>query len=112
MFFKKFPEGAYQVSWDDTTITCTSPSGDVQSVPWRDLQSVAIRTTDAGPFVADVFWILQGSESTCTIPQGARGESELLRRLQELPDFNSEAVIAAMSSTDNAEFLCWSRKEP
>ena len=125
MFFKRFfaalrerrqqalfPEGAYHVSWDDTTLTCTTPSGDVQSVAWQDLQSVVIRTTDQGPLVADVFWILQGSGSTCVIPQGAQGEPELLRRLQELPDFDSEAVIASMSSTDNAEFLCWTLKTP
>ena len=125
MFFKKFfaalrepshkalfPESTYHVTWDAAAITCTSPAGDVQSVPWQDLRSVMIRTTDAGPLVADVFWILQGSDSTCVVPQGARGEPELLRRLQELPDFDSEAVIAAMSSTDNAEFLCWTFKTP
>ena len=125
MFFKRFfaalrerrqqalfPESTYHVTWDASAITCTSPSGEIQSVAWRDLQSVVLRTTDAGPFIADVFWFLQGSASICMVPQGARGEPELLHRLQELPDFNSEAVIAGMSSTDNAEFLCWSRKKP
>jgi hypothetical protein len=101
------PEATYRVEWDAEEISCTWPSGERRSVAWRHLRSVRIRTTDAGPFTADVFWVLEGGDSFCVVPQGARGEDRLLARLQELPGFDSEAVIAAMSSTDNAEFTCW-----
>jgi hypothetical protein len=101
------PEATYRVEWDAEEISCTWPSGERRSVAWEKLRSVRIRTTDAGPFTADVFWVLEGNGSFCVVPQAARGEERLLARLQELPGFDSEAVIAAMSSTDNAEFTCW-----
>lgn len=103
------PEPGYVIAWDDHEIACTSPSGDRRAIAWDDLQSVMIVTTDTGPFVTDVFWVLEGSSSTCAIPQGATGEDELLGRLQELPGFDSRAVTAAMCSTNNAEFRCWHR---
>lgn len=101
------PEGQFSVSWDADHLACVSPSGERSSVRWLDLRSVRIRTTDTGPFMPDVFWILEDATSQCVIPQGAAGESALLERLQQLPGFNSSAVIAAASSVDNAEFTCW-----
>ena len=76
---------------------------------WDDLQRVEIVTTDHGPFAPDVFWVLHGLKAGCVIPQGATGEKELLERLQALPGFRYEAVIEAMSSTENRRFLCWER---
>jgi hypothetical protein len=95
------------VEWNAEEISCIWPTGERRSVAWGHLRSVRIRTTDAGPFTADVFWVLEGGGSSCVVPQAARGEERLLARLQELPGFDSEAVIAAMRSTDNAEFTCW-----
>ncbi len=100
-------EARYSVSWDTDQLFCTSPTGVRSSVRWLDLRSVRIRTTDSGPFLADVFWILEDTTSQCVVPQGADGESALLARLQQLPNFNSAAVIDAAASVENAEFICW-----
>src|SRR5688500_13620989 len=66
-------------------------------------------TTDAGPFAEDVFWVLHGAGPPLMVPQSARGSDALLAWLQELPVFDSEAVIAAMSSAGNERFPCWAR---
>jgi tellurite resistance protein len=59
-----------------------------------------------------VFWVLVADGSGCVVPSEAEGTDQLLKRLQELPGFDNQAVIQAMASTDNREFLCWKRQEP
>jgi hypothetical protein len=76
------------------------------------LSAVVIKTTDQGPFLEDVFFILIGKDqqSGCVVTQGAAGESELFNALQtRLPGIDNEKVIEAMSSTDNHSFLIWRR---
>lgn len=79
------------------------------SVTWNDLQAIEIRTTDQGPFVEDVFLLLHTNEGGLAVPQEADGSAALLAHLQQWPGFDTEAVIAAMTCTDNAAFPCWRR---
>jgi len=65
--------------------------------------------TAGGPFAEDVFWVLRGTGPPLLIPQSANGSEALLARLQELPGFDNQAVIAAMASAGNERFLCWAR---
>ena len=88
---------------------CERPDGTVERVGWDDLQKVEVVTTGDGPFAPDVFWVLHGRNGGCAIPQGATGDRHVLERLQALPGFDNEAVIAAMSSTSARRFLCWER---
>jgi len=92
---------------DDESVTCRRPGGLVENVRWSDLQIVYIQTTDAGPGVDDVFYVLGGEESGCVVPSEAEGMDFLLQRLQRLPNFDYAAAIAAMSCAENREFLCW-----
>jgi hypothetical protein len=66
-------------------------------------------TNDSGPWGADVWWILVGNapESGCVYPNGATGEQEALEALQRLPGFDNGQFIEAMTSTENARFVCW-----
>jgi hypothetical protein len=105
------PESLYEVTITDERVVVTRPDGETESVEWVDLLSVIIETTDEGPFVPDVFWILVGTRSECVVPQGAKGENNLLGRLQQLPGFDNEKVIAASVSTENAKFVCWKVEE-
>jgi hypothetical protein len=94
-------------------IVRTLKNGKQESVRWEDLVEVGIITTDEGPLVDDVFWVLIGKElkSGCAPSQGAQGADELLAALQDrLPGFNNEAVIQAMGSTDNDRFVCWTKE--
>ncbi|MFN7975846.1 MAG: hypothetical protein U0166_26500, partial [Acidobacteriota bacterium] len=102
--------GRPRVSMDDTGITRWLPDGKVESVRWDDLQSVAIVTNALGPWVDDLSFVLRGSgDEGCVVPQGEACRMELLPRLQALPGFDNLAVVAAMGSTGDAFFPCWSR---
>jgi hypothetical protein len=101
--------GVGEVSFDLHGVTY-SPSGSAATrVAWADLRAVEVATTDAGPFAEDVHWVLHASGSPLMVPQSADGSDALLARLQELPGFDSRAVIAAMSSAGNERFACWAR---
>ena len=105
------PESLYVVTVDDERVTCTPPGGAAQSMAWQDVQAVLIETNDLGPFEPDVFWVIVGAEARCIVPQGATGEQALLAKLQALPNFDNEALIEAMSSTENRVFACWRRQQ-
>jgi hypothetical protein len=87
----------------------TLASGQQEIVRWDALQEVSIITSDEGPFVDDLHWVLLGAPGGCAVASSAVGASELLARLQALPGFNNEAVIQAMGSTSHAQFVCWTR---
>jgi hypothetical protein len=89
---------------------CYRQSDGTERIVQRDtLRAVLIETTDQGPSVEDVWWILIDGEGHCIIPQEEGGE-HLLEMLQELPGFDNDAVIAAMSSVENRIFVCWQRQ--
>jgi hypothetical protein len=98
------------VEFDEITITRTMRDGKQETLQWSELREIAIITTDEGPFVDDVFWVLSGTDTGCLVPSEADGAKELLMHLQKLPGFNNEAVIHAMGSTENAKFVCWSKQ--
>jgi hypothetical protein len=91
------------------TISCTRPNGDFEQVRFDDLVRVEVQTTDAGPEVTDVYFILADSKSECIIPMGSAGDEHLLEKLQTLPGFDNETYSKAMSSTEDARFVCWQK---
>lgn len=105
------PDGEWIVTLSDTHVFCKRPNGNIESVDWDELKAVILETTDEGPFMPDVFWLLIGERSGCIIPQSAIGADALLEKLQKLPGFDNNVVIEAMSSTENRRFICWQRKE-
>jgi hypothetical protein len=95
---------------DDAGITLFGDAG-AETVAWTDLEAVRIRTTDAGPFADDLHWELHRRDrGVLIVGSEAEGIDALIERLQRLPGFDNEAVIAASSSTQNALFPCWSRR--
>jgi hypothetical protein len=102
-------ESAPAVKLSAQAITYHRHDGTTCAVRWDTLRAVLIETSDDGPFAEDLWWILIDADGHCTIPQEA-GTEALLARLQKLPGFDNEAVIAAMSSVENQRFLCWQRQ--
>jgi len=103
-------EADYVVTFSDTGITVRAPDGKTRSVAWKVLTKVVIRTTDEGPWQADVFWNFYtgAAEPALVFPGGATGDSALLSEMHHrLPGFDSEEVIKAMGSTSNAVFTVW-----
>lgn len=104
------PEALCAVTFDDRTITARYPNGDTRAIGWDELMLVGIKTTDEGPFVADVFWGLHGLDGKPRVvyPQGATGEGMLLEEMQRrLADFDNRQLIEAMGSTRDAFFVIW-----
>ena len=97
------------VTFDDTGVKRFMSDGRVEEIMWDDLNEVCIVTTDQGPALDDVFYVLTGNGKGCAVPSEAVGVKELLPRLQSLPNFNNQVAIQAMSSTTNAKFVCWQR---
>jgi hypothetical protein len=95
---------------DDHGVRRKLADGKLEQITWDDLQEVVVLTTGDGPFAEDVFFVLAGQNGTgWVIPQGAPESMQLLERLQRLPGFDNETLIQAMSSTDDATFVCWRR---
>ena len=98
-----------KVSLTDSEIVVTHSDETRDVMEWRELNEVSIITTDQGPYVEDVFWVLQVLETACIIPSSASGIDKLIERLQELPNFDNLRVIEAMGSAENNRFLVWSK---
>jgi len=101
-----------RVTFTDEAVTRVRPDGGGETIRWDDLHEVDILTTDEGPWREDVFFLLLASDgkSGCAVPQSSEGSKLLFERLQQLPNFDNEAVIRAMGSTANARFVCWKRQ--
>ena len=99
-------------SFDEQGVRLLRRDGTAHSVQWDDLQAVYIDTTNLGPFIEDVFFVLVTNEWVYHVPQGATGMDELSERLGKLPGFDGEAVCRAMCCTDNNHFVCWKREKP
>ena len=103
------PESDYIAEYDEDEVRCFRPDGTTEKVAWADLTRIYIMTTGDGPTGCDWYWIFEGKESGCAVPQGAAGEDLLLERIQALPDFNNQAILDAAPSTSHATFICWQR---
>jgi len=95
---------------DDHGVRRVLADGRVEQVGWDELLQVVVLTTSDGPFAEDVSFVRTGPEGTgCVVPQGAPECAHLLERLHRLPGFDNEALFRAMSSTQDASFVCWRR---
>lgn len=93
---------------NDESLTITYGDAHTDRFLFDDLKRVSIITTDEGPLLDDVFWLLL-FKVIIMIPQGITGEEALLTRLQAMPGFDNGAVITAMECTDNNAFEVWRR---
>ena len=107
---RQFAPPVSAVVIDDRGVRRTLRPGEVEEVAWKDLVEVQIVTTDEGPYVDDVFYLLVGANETgCVVPQEDPQSGALLTRLQALPGFDNGKVIEAMGCAENARFVCWKK---
>jgi hypothetical protein len=85
-----------------------------EAVAWKDLEWVAIQTTDDGPWREDFFFLLGGQGGKgCAVSNWLATRTGLLAALQErLPGLDNAQVAVAAGSTENATFTIWRRPEP
>jgi hypothetical protein len=100
-----------RVDFDDVGVTRRLPSGGTEFVSWAELRQVMVITTDEGPLLEDVYFMLTGTgDNGCAIPQMADGVGPLVERLVKLPGFDDNKLREAMGCTSNARFVCWVRQ--
>lgn len=76
------------------------------------LAEVSIVTTNGGPFFDDIFVKLTDlKQQTIQLPRKEAEVLFLIDRLYKLPGFRFESFFEAMTSTENASFICWKRDE-
>lgn len=93
---------------DDVGITRTARNLR-EHVAWVDIARVRIVTTDQGPWLEDVRFVVDGkSGGGCVVPHDLAVRSGLLEALQSrLAGVDHAAVIAAMGSVERREFTIW-----
>lgn len=100
-----------RLTLDDLQLVWSGGSAGPLTLAWVDVASVQIHTTDQGPFVEDVHWVIAPRDGSAplVVPGGNEGVSALLDIAPRFLDrFDHEAVIEAMGCTDNRTFMVWS----
>lgn len=105
------PRSAEHLTIDDVGITRLAPNLR-EHVAWADLQRVRILTNDRGPWLDDVFFVLDAQDGTgCVVAHDLAVRAGLLEALQSrLTGVDDGTVIEAMGSTGNREFTIWEAK--
>ena len=108
----RFPAGsggAGVIELDERQLTYFSPGGG-GAVSLDDLLKIAIRTTDQGPFVSDMFWEwTDGSGQTLAIPSDAEGSDQIFDALSALSGVNYEAIMKASGEVTQNYFVIWQK---
>ena len=80
-----------------------------EHVAWGDIVRVRIMTTDQGPHLEDVFFVIDSRTGDgCVVPHDLAVHGGLLEALQSrLEGVNNAAVIEAMVSCANRVFTIW-----
>ena len=110
-FERKSPNHLRQTrfEFDGQTITADGPLARRVSVRVEDIHEIGIETTDTGPFIEDVFWLINRDTDGLRIPQESPVFKALMDRFGSFDGFDWEPLIAAMACTDCRYFLCWRR---
>jgi hypothetical protein len=105
------PMDTGQLTIDDVGITRTARKLR-EHVPWADIVRVRIMTNDHGPWLEDVFFVVDGKNGQgCVVPHDLAVRSGLLEALQtRLDSVDSATVIEAMTSVENRIFTIWEAK--
>ncbi|MGI9389119.1 MAG: hypothetical protein ACR2O1_03600 [Boseongicola sp.] len=111
----RFPAGSGGpgiIELDERKLTYFSPETG-GSVSLDDLLKIAIRTTDAGPFVSDMFWEWTDTTGqTLAVPSDAEGSEQIFDALSALDDVDYDAVMKASGEVTENYFVVWKRPKP
>jgi hypothetical protein len=110
--YKADPEAEWIVAIDPEAIRISDSEGRLTVVAKTELSGVAIKTEGTGPWGIDVWWGLFTTEEqpAALFPQGAIGEGAAVDYLMSLAGFDHEAMIEAMSCTENSIFAVWQKE--
>jgi predicted metal-dependent HD superfamily phosphohydrolase len=87
----------------------TDEAGDAAAAlslpPAGEVEYIAVRTTGAGPFAEDLFFLLFTPTQVLQIPNAAA--APLFDWMKQLPEVDFEAAILASGCTDERLFILW-----
>jgi hypothetical protein len=102
------PAPTDRLTIDDVGITRTARTLR-EHVAWGDIARVRIMTTDEGPWLEDVFFVIDAKHGNgCVVAHDLAVRSGLLEALQSrLKGVDNAAVIEAMTTADNRVLTIW-----
>jgi hypothetical protein len=95
-----------EYSFDGATIRAHDPLGSDQSIAVSQIKDVGVETNCLGPFVEDVFWLINRETDPIRIPQCSPVFAALMKHFESFEGFDWDAFARSMSSTEDAFFPC------
>ena len=108
-WFTMNPLRQIRFSFDGHTHIVDGPLTQRTSVRVEDIGEIGVETTDSGPFVEDVFWLINRDTDGLRIPQDSPVFKELMDTFGSFRGFDWHPFFDAMACTDRRYFLCWRR---
>jgi hypothetical protein len=100
------------VSLDDERVTRLGADGTASSMRWADLVEVRMASRPARTLSEGVRFVLVGARGEeLDIPR-PEATQDFIDRLQALPGFDTEALIQAIGSWGEGEWICWRAEGP
>ena len=98
-------------SFADDTVRVVDPLGSDVSIRVVEMIDIGIETNCLGPFVEDVFWLINRDRDSLRIPQCSPLFKTLMERFEKLEGFDWAPFNQSMSCAQDAYFPCWRREE-
>lgn len=100
-----------EIIMSEEEIICKNPSG-TDRVRWQDIVKIQVLTTDEGPAVCDVFFVLlDANDRGVVIPQDKQAEfNSVLEKVTAYPGFDHALFIESMGHTQVKWFTIWEKK--
>ena len=98
-------------SLEGRKLTMKRPFRDPTATRIDDIDEIGVETTDQGPFVEDVFWLLKAGDLSIRIGEPHPVFKQLMDLVGSLPGFDWRPFLEAMTCSDNGYFVCWRRGE-
>jgi hypothetical protein len=112
-FAKRSPNHARHTrfSFDGHTFAADGPFARRISVRIEDVQEIGIETTDRGPFIEDLFWLINRDTDDLRIPQDSPVFATLMDYFGKWEGFDWQPFTEAMACAECRYFLCWKRSD-
>jgi hypothetical protein len=98
-----------KVSFDGQSIVVGDRNAVVTTLALSELERIVILTTSEGPYVCDVFWVLESDAAVCSFASESEGANAVVSALMALPGFDYGAGVLAAGSVSESIFPVWKR---
>lgn len=98
-------------NFDGKTLTVDAIETGIYKLNLDDIKKISVITTDQGPFIEDMFVYIEIPDNNFFVVESEMPEFNFLFTVFEsIGGFDYDKFIKATSSTDNAEFICYEKK--